>query len=111
MKWMSFNRSIRTIEFKLEEHEIVDDMIHRVVFDGPPRSGRARDSVTSAPSKAGPQWNLKFVVPREVDLTIGQWTFTVISEPFMTRGQQITATGFSNGADLICHQAITKLHG
>lgn len=109
MKWMLYDRKNRVLEFKLEEHEFVDEMVHHIVFEGPKEKDKPEKvTITSGESRVGSQWNLKFKIPEEVKLHTGTWTFIVISEPFQTKGQYITATGFSYGMDLVCHQAITK---
>ena len=110
MKWMTFDRKKRTLEFKLDEPEMVEEMVHHGVFEGPKTNApdAERISVTSAAAKVGPQWNLKIQIPEEVKLHLGSWTFIVISEPYQTKGQYITASGFSYGMDFVCHQALTK---
>lgn len=110
MKWMSFDRKRRILEFKLEEHEMVDDMNHYAMFTGPKTNEKDAEKViiNSPSAKIGPQWNLKIQVPESVQPHLGRWEFVVIGEPIQTHGQRIIASGFSFGTDFVCHQAISK---
>lgn len=110
MKWMKFDRKKKILEFKLEEHEMVDDMPHYAIFEGPKTNEKdaERISVNSPSAKVGPQWNLKISIPEAVQLHLGAWTFVVIGEPIQTKGQRIIASGFSYGMSFVCHQAITE---
>jgi hypothetical protein len=114
MKWMLYDREKKELSFKLEEHEIVDEMQHYVIFVGPTAhdTGLSRQIINSETSKVNSKWILKFKIPEKVlgNLHLGQWDFIVLGEgdKKLTRPDYIVASGFSNAMHFVCHQALAK---
>ena len=110
MQWMEYNKNKRRLSFKLEEHEIAEEMQHTIAFTG--IQGKGLDPVpvtlSMGPKEVTSRWLLEFDVPTGVTLENGSWNFIVTGKhPF--KGIYITATGFSHKMDFVCHQTLTKI--
>jgi hypothetical protein len=109
MKWMRYDKKKGEISFKLEEHEIDDDMLHHIYFDGPKNNVKDAERVNQSvgPSKINSEWLLKFKLPENMALHMGQWNFVVTGFNKLNNGDRTIASGFSYGTRWVCHQAIT----
>lgn len=108
MKWMKHDRKKKELLFKLEEHELVDEMDYHLYFDGPRPNelNIGRVQLSCGPEKAKSDWTLKYSIPETLLLHLGEWTFVVIGLDKI-KGDYIVASGFSRGMHFVCHQVVT----
>jgi len=79
MKWMLHDNKKKELSFLLEEHEIVEEMEHHIYFDQPETNAKdaKRVQLSAGPARVNSEWVLKFKVPEQLQLHVGQVNFYV----------------------------------
>lgn len=104
MKWMKYSRDSRTVEFKLEEHEMLKDLPYTLEFTDINRMGAIIGSIGCGNSQVNSDWIAKFKIPDAVNFVAGQWSYSLVV--YCPKGLTIIATGYSYGVRLTCNQAM-----
>ena len=109
MKWMTHDRKKKKLIFKLEEHEIVDEMDYHLYFSHPETNMKDAKMIDIHPNPAvvNSSWELVFNLQDDLPLHMGRCEFYVVGHSAI-KGSYSVASGFSIGMNIICHQALSK---
>lgn len=107
MKWMVHDQKKKELVFRLEEHEIIDEMNYTLNILSPkyPDAEIPAKVVVVGPSKVNSSWELKFKLPETIPFPSDFF----VSGQHDSKGRCVVASGFSIGSEFSCHQAVTRL--